>query len=101
MAQTYNKYPVPTFHVFRSDGSKNPDIVKHFIERMDISAIDAVEGKLKLKDNTEWTLILEPTAKVALQKASTVYCIISFQARTYGNYAIARVFDQSKVKGGK
>ena len=87
-----------TFHVFRKDGSKNPDIKLFFLENMVIDAHTATSETLKLQDGTVWSLILEQQVKEALKRETEVACLVSFQARTYGNYAVARLFDKDKRK---
>lgn len=89
-----NSKPSPvSFVVFRSDGSKNPDILKYFLERMHIGAVDAVEGVLTLQDGTRWTLVLEPQVKEALKQTDNCQCLVSFQARRHGNFAVARLYN--------
>jgi hypothetical protein len=83
-----------TFHVFRKDGSRNPDITRYFLENMIVTAQDALEGRLVLQDRTEWTIVLEVPVKKALQAADNANCLVSFQARVSGNYAVCRLFDE-------
>jgi len=85
-----------SFHVFRKDGSKNPDITRYFLDNKTITAHDAMEGKLVLSDRTEWTLVLEPRVREALRQGDSVECLISFQARVDGNFAVARIYDPEK-----
>lgn len=87
-----------TFHVFRKDGSKNPDIKKYFLENLTLTAQDALEGKIKLQDGTLWDIVLESPVHSALRGADAVKCLVSFQARTYGNFAVFRLFDETKAK---
>lgn len=82
-----------TFHVFRKDGSKNPDIKAFFLERQRLTAMDAVKGTITLSDKTVWTLVMETSVSKALKEQHEVLCIISFQARQQGNYAVARLYD--------
>jgi len=89
-----------TFHVFRKDGSRNPDIKYSFIEKRLVSFHDAAEGFIRLDDNTMWALVMENEVKAAMTGSTPTYCIISFQARVNGNFAVARLFkDDYKAKG--
>lgn len=86
-----------TFHVFRSDGSKNPDIKAYFLSNLDLDVHTALEGSLKLKDGTLWRLVMEDAVQQALKSATSVKVLVSFQARTQGNYAVARLFDAQRA----
>lgn len=92
-SETKKSKPSISFHVFRKDGSKNPDIKAYFLENMSLTAHDAIEGKLILSDNTEWTLVLEPAVIDAIKSKETADCLISFQARHSGNFAVARLYN--------
>lgn len=80
-----------TFHIFRRDGSRNPDIKHSFLEIMDVSAHDIAECFIRLEDGTIWSLVCEADVKTAFKSAMLVKCIISFQARVNGNFAVARL----------
>lgn len=96
------KKPSPvTFHVFRKDGSKNPDIKLSFLEDMTISVHDIPKGHITLVDGTIWELVMEAPVKEAFKKQTEVKCLISFQARVNGNYAVCRLFDETKSKQRK
>lgn len=95
------KKPAVTFHVFRKDGSKNPDIKLYFLENMMLDVATVLEKQIKLKDDTVWELVLEPAVIGALKTQKEVKCLISFQARVYGNFAVARLFDPNKAKERK
>ena len=97
---TQEKLSPVTFHVFRKDGSRNPDVRHSFIEKQYIGAHDAMEGYLTLSDQTIWKLVLEPEVNSKLQENENCYCIISFQARVNGNFAVARLYREDyKPKG--
>lgn len=85
-----------SFYVYRKDGSSNPEIKKFFLDVRELTAIDAVQGHIRLSDNTIWELVLESPVVKALKAASAVKCVISFQARIQGNYAVARIYDDTK-----
>ena len=99
MTDTPTVSPV-TFHVFRRDGSRNPDIKHSFLEIMYVGAHDAMEGFLRLSDNTMWQLVLEPEVASKLTTTDSIHCIVSFQARVNGNFAVARLYREGyKPKG--
>lgn len=85
-----------TFHVYRKDGSPNTDIKRYFLDRRQVTAMDAIAESIVLDDKTKWKLILERAVAEALKGQDSVYCIVSFQIRQSGNYAIARLYDQTK-----
>ncbi len=88
-----------TFHVFRKDGSKNPDIKNFFLENVQLDAHMASEGTITLEDKTVWTIVLEePVAEALKQQAGSISCLVSFQARVQGNFAVCRLFDPNKRK---
>ena len=91
------KSPI-TFHIYRKDGTANPDIKQSFLDRKHLSAQDAIEGSLTLDDQTKWQLVLEAPVQKKLKEQDAVLCIISFQVRQSGNYAVARLFDQTRQK---
>lgn len=88
----------PTFHVYRKDGSPNPDIKRYFLDRREVTAMDAIAGCIVLDDKTKWQLVLEPAVANALRAQDSIFCIVSFQIRQAGNYAIARLYTESKDK---
>src|SRR5688572_26192875 len=94
------KLPI-SFYVFRKDGSKNPNIKTHFLEEMILDTHTALDKKIKLADDTIWELIMEEEVKQAFKISSSVRCIVSFQAHTQGNYAVARLFKENKRTKGK
>lgn len=82
-----------SFYVYRKDGSKNPDILRYFLEERELTAIEAAEGSLLQVDGSRWTLVLEDEVHKRLQESSdAVRCIISFQLRRSGAYAVARLW---------
>lgn len=83
--------PTPNFYVFRQDGSKKPNLRRFFLDRRNVTAIEAAEGRIILNDKTEWKLILEEPVLEALKKEHHSFCIVSFQAYNYGNFAVARL----------
>lgn len=87
-----NVSPLPiTFYRFRKDGTPNPDIKRAFLQTLTLGVEDAIRGKLWLEDKSEWILVLEPAVHAALRLSSSVSCIVSFQLRIQGAYAIARL----------
>lgn len=80
-----------SFYRFRKDGTPNPDIKRAFLFTLNVCAEDAIKGKLYLEDQSEWTLVLEQPVREALRQQATAECIVSFQVRTQGAYAIARL----------
>lgn len=96
----YSPSPV-TFHVFRKDGSRNPDIKYSFIEIMSLSAQDAAEGYIVLSDKTTWAVVVEDAVRGMLMTTDAVKCIISFQARVNGNFAVARLFREDYRPKGR
>jgi hypothetical protein len=97
---TMNKNnPAISFYVFRKDGSRNPDILRSFLEEHYLTATDAALGFFKQVDNSNWQLILEDEVKnKLLEETEAVKCIISFQLRRSGAYAIARLWKEKKQK---
>ena len=89
--------PLPiTFYLYRKDGSLNPDIKRAFLQAMSVSAEDAIAGRIFLEDKSEWILVLEAPVRAALKAASLVECVVSFQIRTTGAYAVARIWSPPK-----
>ena len=99
-AAVQDKLSPVTFHVYRKDGSRNPDIKHSFLEKKSLSAYDAMSGYLTLEDKTAWKLVLEQAVSQAFTAFQDVLCLVSFQARIDGNYAIARLYKEDyKSKG--
>ena len=91
--------PLPiTFYRYRKDGSPNPDIKRAFLQSVVLRVEDAIEGKVWLEDKSEWKLVLEEPVRAALKESSFVSCIISFQLRTTGAYAVARLEQQTGIR---
>lgn len=90
-----------TFYRFRKDGSPNPDIRRCFLSSFLLSAEDAIIGKLWLEDKSEWTLVLEQPVREALKSAASCECIISFQVRHSGAYAVARLDTKTQTQTGE
>jgi len=85
--------PSITFYVFRKDGSKNPDILRYFLEDRFLTAYDAAEGFLSQPDGTKWKLILEDAVRYEItQGNNNCKCLVSFQLRRSGAYAVARLW---------
>ena len=87
-----------TFYRYRKDGSPNPDIRRAFLQSVILRVEDAIEGKVWLEDKSEWKLVLEEPVRAALKESSFVDCIISFQLRTTGAYAVARLNTKPETK---
>lgn len=82
-----------SFYLYRKDGTPNPDIRRAFLQRITLFAEDAIKGKYFLEDKSEWTLVLEPAVREALLHSASVECVTSFQVRTQGAYAVARIWN--------
>lgn len=92
-----NKSPI-SFYVYRRDGSRNPDIRFSFLEEHHLAAEDAVRGYLLQTDGSRYSLVLEEDVRQALlASAEPVHCIISFQQRRSGAYAVARLYKEKRT----
>lgn len=76
------------FKAYREDGSLQPDIIKAFIIKQPVTAMDAVEGKIQIEEYL-LQLVMHPDVRDGLKKEHAVQCIISVQFREHGHYAIA------------
>ena len=85
-----------TFYRYRKDGSLNPDIKRAFLQTCTLRVEDAIAGHVLLEDKSEWTLVLEPPVHEAFKRSSLVDCIVSFQIRKGGCYAVARLFKEQQ-----
>lgn len=92
-----SQFSVVSFHRFRKDGTPNPDIKRAFLLRVTVSVEDAICEKIILEDKSEWKLVLEPPVKKTLQATNKADCIISFQLRVDGCFAVARLFEEDKA----
>lgn len=87
------------FSIFRADGSKVPTLKKAFLVKEYIYPSDLTDGVLHLEDGTEWTLITEHLVQNSLVNLrSKVFCIVSYQAHTHGNFAVARLVTDKPIK---
>lgn len=86
-----------TFYRYRKDGTPNPDIKRAFLQTLTLGVEDALSGRLFLEDKSEWILVLEPAVHAALKLSSSCECIVSFQLRTQGAYAVARVNVKTQI----
>jgi len=97
MVQSSTGIALPiTFYRFRKDGTPNPDIKRAFLQILNITPEDAISGYLLSEDGSQWTLILETPVYEALKHSADVDCIVSFQVRRQGAYAVARLNKNSK-----
>lgn len=93
--------PTPTFSIYRSDGSKVPTLKKSFLVKEHISHLDYFKGYKTLEDGTVWKLILENEVISDIKikgHSDTSFCIVSYQAHTHGNYAIARLVKEKPTR---
>lgn len=91
-------YKIPSFTVYRADGSKVPTIKKSFLVKEWIERAHLTRSWMTLEDGTDWNLVLEDEVKAALEIETEVFCIISYQVHEYGNFAIARVVKERKTR---
>ena|SRR5690606_1512863 len=86
------KYPEmkPSFRIHRTDGSVVPSIKNAFVTKKTLSYEDIRRGYLILEDGTEWQLVMdsETSDKIFRDKRA---CMVSFQAHSYGNFAVVRI----------
>lgn len=92
MAQTSN----PSFSIYRADGSKVPTLRRSFIIKQDITQAELDANVVSLDDGTSWELVVDDEVWDRIKQQGSAYCIVSYQAHSHGNYAVARLF---KVKG--
>jgi hypothetical protein len=87
-----------SFTITDDFGNKLPDIKRAFLAAVYITKYDYELGTViypsqKYKSSRIYSLYYNATLRNLLEKEQCVKCIVSFQQRTHGDYAIARIFE--------
>jgi hypothetical protein len=85
-----------TFGILDSNGKQYPDIIRSFLELRYITKEDIMRGYL---DASRFHYILHVDGKTGkeIERDGYAKCIISFQHRTTGLFAIVRLFEQERT----
>jgi hypothetical protein len=94
------RLPVPTFRIHRADGSRPLSLKNAFVLKEWLTQEDMDRGFIEIEDGTKWQLsIQDKDIRHVIHSAGRAWCVVSYQAHTYGNFAIAKLFrEQSKDK---
>ena len=86
---------IPSFYIFQPDGSKHPDIIQAFLIKRNLTVEDVLKGEVTLEGQPGkvWKLFLDKQATATFKKRAEAFCLISYQQKKQGYFAVARVFN--------
>lgn len=91
-----------TFGITDAEGNKYPDIIKAFLHARPVT-IEEIEQDFLIKspsskDTRKYKIQVDAATKRQIKKLGSAACIISYQQRTYGDFALIRLFSWEKTK---
>ena len=90
----------PSFYIFREDGSRDSDIIQSFLIKRNITVEEVISGKLTLEGQAGkvWNIILDDHARVIFKKRNEAFCLVSFQSKKQGYFAVIRIYKNKAAR---
>jgi uncharacterized protein YxjI len=89
-----------TFGITDAEGNKYPDIIKAFLHARSVSYEEINKATIMKSPSSispkEYKIQVDSVTRNEIKKLGSAPCIISFQERTYGNFALIRLFKSKK-----
>lgn len=88
---------IANFQVFKKNGAMHRDVIKAFLEKKMVTTDDVVKESYTFEHNTYKLIVSDEILLELKEGKDEVYCLISFQIRTHGKYAIAIQYRPEKA----
>lgn len=89
-----------TFGITDAEGNKYPDIIKAFLHARSVSYEEIKKATILKSPSSlsskEYKIQVDSVTRNEIKKLGSAPCIISYQERTYGNFALIRLFKSKK-----